>query len=95
MVIFGNFLSWYFNVGIGTNHRVIDIDFHSLLYKEVTIALLEKVEDVTSKTSGFFSAIFNYGNVFLQTAGTEANIEFMNIPRPALIVKIVNQLVHH
>jgi len=89
-----NFISWYFNVGIVTNQRIVDIDFHNVLYKEVTIAILSKVEDVTSKTGGFFSAIFDYGNVFVQTAGTEANIEFLNIPKPAQVSKIINQLIH-
>lgn len=98
VVVFGylwfNFLSWFFNVGIVSNHRIIDIDFHSVLYKEVTIAILGKVEDVSSKAGGFFSAIFDYGNVFVQTAGTEANIEFMNTPKPSQVAKIINQLIH-
>ena len=92
--IWFNFLSWYFNVGIATTQRIVDIDFHSVLYKEVTVAMLGKVEDVTSKTGGFFSSIFDYGNVFLQTAGTEANIEFLNIPKPSRVAEIINQLIH-
>lgn len=89
--IWFNFLGWFFNVGIVTNERVIDIDFHNVLYKEVTIAMLGKIEDVTSKAGGFFSAVFDYGNVFVQTAGTEANIEFMQIPKPSQVAKIINQ----
>jgi hypothetical protein len=72
---------------------VIDIDLHSILYKEVTMAVLGKIEDVTSKSGGFFSSIFNYGNVFVQTAGTEANVEFINIPRPSEVTKIINSLL--
>lgn len=88
-----NFLGWYFNVGIITDERVVDIDFNSVLYKEVTIALLDKVEDVTSKAGGFFSSVFDYGNVFVQTAGTEANIEFMLVPKPSMVVEIINDLL--
>ena len=76
-----------------TDERIIDIDFHSVLYKEVTIAMLKKIEDVTSKAGGFFSSLFDYGNVFVQTAGTEANIEFMNVPKPSQVAKIINQLL--
>lgn len=89
---FFNFLTWFFNVGVVTNERIIDIDYRSLVYKEVTEARLEKVEDVTSKMGGFFESIFNYGNVFVQTAGTTTNIEFINVPRPAQVVKIINDL---
>lgn len=91
--IWFNFISWYFNVGIITNERIIDVDFHAVIYKEVTETILPKVEDVTAKSGGFFSAIFNYGNVFVQTAGTEANIEFHNVPKPAEVTKIINDLV--
>lgn len=91
--IWFNFISWYFNVGIITNERIIDVDFHAVIYKEVSETILSKVEDVTAKSGGFFSAIFNYGNVFVQTAGTEANLEFHNVPKPAEVTKIINDLV--
>lgn len=88
-----SFLTWFFNVGLFTNQRVIDIDFHYLTYKEVTSARLDKIEDVTVKSGGFFPSIFNYGNVFVQTAGTEVNIEFINIPQPEKVKEIINQLL--
>ncbi|OGK43419.1 hypothetical protein A3B40_01400 [Candidatus Roizmanbacteria bacterium RIFCSPLOWO2_01_FULL_37_16] len=91
--IWFNFLSWFFNLGIITNERIIDIDFHAVIYKEVTETQLTKVEDVTAKSSGFFASIFNFGNVFVQTAGTEVNIEFINIPKPSEVTKIINELV--
>jgi len=84
--IWFNFLSWFFNVGIIT-------DFHAVIYKEVTETQLSKVEDVTAKSGGFFASIFNFGNVFVQTAGTEINIEFYNIPKPAEVTKIINSLI--
>lgn len=90
--IFFNFLNWFFNVGIITNMRIIDVDFQ-IIYKEVSETLFEKVEDVTSKSGGFFASVFDYGNVYIQTAGAEINIEYLNVPKPAQIVKIVNDLV--
>lgn len=91
--VFFNFLTWYFNVGIITNERIIDIDFHAVIYKEVTETQLNKVEDVTAKSGGFFASVFNYGNVFIQTAGTEANIEFFHVPSPSEITRIINDLI--
>ncbi len=88
-----NFLTWFFNVGLLTNQRVIDIDFHYLTYKEVTSAKLDKIEDITVKSGGFLPSIFNYGNVFVQTAGTEVNIEFINIPQPEKVKEMINQLL--
>jgi hypothetical protein len=88
-----NILNWYFNVGIVTNKRVVDIDFHGIIYKEVTVARLNKIEDITVKSGGYFASFFDYGNVFIQTAGTEANVEFENIPFPSQVAQSINQLL--
>ena len=88
-----NFLAWYFNLGIITNERVIDVDFSTVLYKETTTAYYNKIEDVTVKTGGFLASIVDYGNIFIQTAGTEANVEFMNIPKPGRVAEIINELI--
>lgn len=85
-----NFLSYFFNVGIITNHRVLDVDINAVIYKEVTEAKIQKIEDITAKSAGYFGSLFNYGNVFVQTAGSELNIEFIHVPRPTEVVKIIN-----
>jgi len=92
--IWFNFLHWFFNVGIVTNERVLDLDYSSVTYKESTEAKLNKIEDITAKQVGYLGSFFNYGDVFVQTAGTEANIEFMSVPEPSTIVKIIDGLVH-
>lgn len=88
-----NFLYWYFSVGVITNQRIIDIDFYNVIYREVTETRLSKVEDVTSKDAGFFGSLFNFGNVFVQTAGTEENIEFLDVPNPPGVVRIINDIL--
>jgi len=87
-----NILSWFFNVGIVTNERVIDIDFHSVIYKEITDARLDKIQDITEKAGGFSESLFDYGNLLIQTAGGEQNIVFDDIPHPAEVVKIIHSL---
>jgi len=89
-----NIVSWHFNVGIITNHRIVDIDYSSVLYKEVSTAMLGKIEDVTAKTGGFFASFVDYGTVHIQTAGTEINLDFINIPKPTETAKIINSLVN-
>jgi hypothetical protein len=90
--IWYNFLIWFFNVGIVSNLRIIDIDFHSILYKEVTAAKLDKIEEVTSKSAGYIGSLFDFGNVFVQTASSEVDIEFGRIPHPSQVVEIINNL---
>ncbi len=88
-----NFLHWFFNVGVITDRRILDIDFSGITYKEVTETLLEKVEEITEKSSGYLGSIFNYGTLYVQTAGASINIEFDNIPDPSTAVRIINSLV--
>ncbi len=87
------FLNWYFNVGIITNKKVVDIDFHGIIYKEITTTKLDNIEDITNKSSGYFGSLFNYGSIFIQTAGNKINIEFDNVPYPDEIIKKINHLL--
>lgn len=88
-----NFLLWYFNVNLITNKRIIDIDFPYLLYQETTATRLTQVEDVTYKIGGVIRTIFNFGDVFVHTAGPEQNIEFLEVPRPAEVTKKIVELM--
>lgn len=87
------FLHWYFSGFLITNKRVVDIDFINLIYREISFASLEKIQDVTIKSGGGLMAIFNYGNVFIQTAGEIPNVEFEKIPKPDKVVKVLKGLL--
>ncbi len=91
--IWFNFLNWFFNVGVVTTLRIIDVDFTSVIYKEVTETRLDRVEDITSKSGGYFESFFDYGNVFVQTAGKDTYIEYMNVPKPSEAVRIIDELI--
>lgn len=91
--IFLNILSYLFNVGLVTNHRIIDIDFNNILYKEVDETLIEKIEDVTTKTGGFIRSFFHFGDLLVQTAGAVSYIDFLAIPDPTDAASIINELM--
>lgn len=90
---FVNFIIWYFNVYLVTTERIVDVDFHNLLYKNVATTRIAKIQEVRSQNIGALSQIFNYGTVFISTAADTTNIEFENIPRPAKVVKIIEELM--
>jgi len=87
-----SFLSWYFNVYIITDERIIDIDFISLIYKEVSDADIEMIQDVTYKQGGIVRTMFNFGTILIQTAAEKPNFEFADVPNPALVVKILQKM---
>lgn len=90
-----NFVDWYFNVYIITDRRVVDIDLIALIYKEISSAELDKIEDVTYKQGGALLIFFNYGDVLIQTAGTHPNFEFTAVANPNKVVSTITQLIEH
>lgn len=90
--IFEKFIDWFFNVYIITDERVIDVDFLNLIYREITDADIEKIQDVTVQMGGVVRSIFNYGNLLIQTAAEIPLIEFTDIPQPDKIAKILEDL---
>ena len=60
VITFEGFLYWYFNVYIVTSKNIVDIDFHSILFKNIDLAPLKNVEDTSSNMGGILKAIFNY-----------------------------------
>lgn len=88
-----NYLVWFYTVGILTKKRVIDIDHHGLFYKEETAAKLNRIEDITSKRIGYLASIFKFGDIHIQTAGNQLNVEFLKIPYLQRSVLIINSLL--
>ncbi len=93
-IVFEGFLYWYFNVYIVTNKNIIDVDFHSILFKNIDVAPLRNIEDASSSMAGLLSSIFHFGDVFIQTAGASRNIEFTSVPRPHHVADFILDQSH-
>lgn len=94
-LIVAGFIIWvlyYLNLHIVSEMRIVDIDQHNLLKHEVSELNVETIEDVTSETIGIFGNVFNYGTVYIQTAGTVERFEFQNVPEPAKIASVILSL---
>lgn len=88
-----SFFKWFYNVNIVTNQRIIDIDFDQLFNHRVSEAQLEKIEDVSHSTVGMWSVIFDFGDVYIQTAAEQREFEFKNVPRPRDVQDTINDLL--
>jgi membrane protein YdbS with pleckstrin-like domain len=54
---------------------------------------LDKIQDVTDKQIGAMGSFFDIGSVFVQTAGSNQDVEFQNIPRPRDVHDILSDLL--
>lgn len=91
--IFENFLLWFYNIYIVTDERIIDVDFYNILYKEISDAKIDKIQDISYNQNGFIQAIFNYGDILIQTAAEKTQFVFEKIPHPDKVVGIINLLI--
>lgn len=89
---FEKFLYWYYSVFLVTNERLVDIDFTNLLWRDITYANLNHIEEPRSVTGGFIRSLLQYGNVWITTASEEPTIEAISVPFPDKAVDIISRL---
>ena len=97
-----NFLLWFYNVYIVTNERLVDVDFFGLLYKNINVTQINRIEDINYSQRGLISSFFNYGDVVVQTSSEqrsddrreeESAFTFQAAQNPALVTKIISELM--
>lgn len=92
LYFFSYFVTFYLDVLIMTNDRLVDIDQNSLFSRTVAEVDLYQVQDASSEVSGVFATLFNYGNVIIQTAGALPKFTLHNIPHPHNIREMILDL---
>lgn len=91
--IFVNFTLWYFHTAIVTNKKVIDIDIHGILSKDIVEAQLSSILDVGYTQVGVFQSLLNYGDVTLQTETRLQNLEMLKAPNPSKVVRMISTIL--
>lgn len=91
--VFINFLTWFYNVFLVTNERIVDIDYSSIVIHNVAETKVDRIEDVHYTQSGFIRTLLNFGDVFIQTAGAERVFEALAVPKPREATKIIADLI--
>ncbi len=92
LALFIIWLLYYLNIQVITDRRIVDVDQVGLFFHEVSELHIQNIEDVTSDVGGVFGTLFNFGNVYVQTAGTKERFEFDQVPNPGGIEKTILDL---
>lgn len=91
--MFTSYVSWFYNIGIVTNMRVVDIDLDDITRKNVAATEMEDLIDVDYRQQGFLQNFFDYGNVHMQIEGIKPNFEFLSVPHPAKVADVISDLM--
>lgn len=90
--VYVKFLGWFFHVNIVTDERIIEVDFVNLIYREITDANIDQIQDVTVEMGGGIRTYFNYGDLIIQTAAEIPKIDFEAVPKPDMVAKVLREL---
>ncbi len=89
---FGKFVSWFYNIGIVTQKRLVDLDTSNILAHNTAAAGFNELVDVKFTQKGFFESFFDYGDILIQTEAIHANFEFDASPHPTQVTDIISDL---
>ncbi len=90
---FANFVSWFYNIGLVTTKRGVDIDFTELSTINVGTAALSDIIDVEYTQQGFFQSAFDFGDVRLRVEATGEVFVFEQVPRPTEVAGTISKLI--
>ncbi len=83
---------YYLNVILITNENIVEIHQVRFFAREISELGFEKIQDVSSKESGIFQSLLNFGQIEIQTAGENRNFIFPNIPNPSEWATVIMDL---
>ncbi len=75
-------IDYYFDVWIITDARIVNIEQKALFVRSVSELKFAKIQDIHTEVTGLIPTILNYGDVYIQTAGTKERFLFRKVPDP-------------
>lgn len=88
-----NFITWFYTIGVITNKKAVDIDFHGLSSIHVGTVNLADTSDAKYKHQGFFQSFFDFGDITITIEATKEQFVFEKTPRPAEITDMLSDLI--
>lgn len=77
------------NVAFITNEKIAQVLYISIFHRKVSQLNIGDAQDVTVVQETFFSRIFHYGTLIIETAGEQQNYTFSYVPYPHNASKII------
>ena len=92
LAIFYSLTMYTLNTVIITDHRIIDSDQHGLFNRETSELHSHRIQDVSIHTNGLIETFLRFGDVTVQTAASEKQFVFHQIPRPDVVKDVIMRM---
>lgn len=89
LFFYTSFITFYLDLLIITNDRLIDINQDNLFSRRISEMDLHQIEDVTSEVRGFFPSLFNYGTLTIQNASAVVKFIVPNVKNPSKLREMI------
>jgi len=93
--LFLSFASYYLDIFIVTNERVVHIEQKNLFNRIISEVRLSRVQDITITIAGFFPTMLHYGDIRIQTAAEVSEFAFTQVARPERLKELIMQEHRH
>lgn len=89
LFIFHALTLYILNTVIVTDRRVIDRDQHGLFNQKVSELNGDRIQDVSTHVNGVVETFLGFGDVTVQTAASERQFIFHQVPRPEQVKDVI------
>ena len=91
---FYNIIMYYLDTIVITNKRVIENEQNGLFKYTASEVGLGKIQDISVKVFGPLAEFLGFGDMEIQSAGTQTKFYFHKVPHPYKIRKTITDLRH-
>jgi len=91
-IIFLVVIEYYLDCWILTNERIISTKSPGLFNRIESSVTYDKIQDITIEVKGVLPALFDFGNIRIETASEMGKFTFSQIPNPEKVKEIIFEL---
>ncbi|OGE80649.1 MAG: hypothetical protein A2660_01000 [Candidatus Doudnabacteria bacterium RIFCSPHIGHO2_01_FULL_45_18] len=92
LAVFHSLTLYTLNTVLITDRRIIDSDQHGLFNRETSELHSNRIQDVSTHTNGMIETFLQFGDVTVQTAASEKQFVFHQVPRPDKVKDVIMQM---
>lgn len=83
---------YYLDVWIVTNKRVFDVEQKGFFKREISVFRMDRVQDIKTHVAGIIPTLLNFGEIHVQTAGSDREFVMYGAPAPAHLKQTISTL---
>jgi membrane protein YdbS with pleckstrin-like domain len=91
-VFLATWIDFYLDAAIITEKRLVDVRQNGLFNHRVSEQSLLRVQDVSVRVRGPLQTFFQFGTVYVETAGEAPNFTMHNLPHPHQVANLILEL---